>query len=105
MVAALTYSSQARTLLRLIEGSRFESEAGIIGRALNELYKSIRTRQDFVLFVRALIDDLRENPDSWEHRDLEGFLEALGAWVNDAAPEQADWKLIAAMLLGASAYE
>jgi hypothetical protein len=72
---------------------------------ISDLYKAIRTRQDFVLFVDGLRRDLRENPESWENPDLDRFLEALGAWVNDSAPEEADWKLIGAILMAAKTYE
>ena len=48
---------------------------------LDEPLKSVRTRDDFVAFVRALLRDLHENPGVWENTTLETYLEAMAAWV------------------------
>jgi hypothetical protein len=82
---------------------------------LAEHNNSIRSREDFVVFVKALTKDLRENPASWENTNLDRFLEALGAWVEDMdgyylnqgkpVPKQPDWKVAADMLLAAKMYE
>ena len=82
---------------------------------LNEKNNSIRSREDFVDFVRALRIDLAEDPQSWVNRSLESFLEALGAWVEDMdgyyvnqgkpVPTQPDWKLIGNILMAAKVYE
>ncbi len=76
---------------------------------------SIRTREDFVAFVKALHRDLRDHSGSWENRDLESYLAALAAWVEDMdgyylnhgmpIPQQPDWKVAADMLLAAKMYE
>lgn len=75
----------------------------------------IHSREDFVAFVKALSQDLRDNPASWENANLERYLEALGAWVEDMdgyylnqgkpLPQQPDWKVIADMLMAAKKYE
>lgn len=82
---------------------------------LAEHNNSIRSREDFVAFIKALVKDLRENPASWENSNLESYLEALGAWVEDMdgyylnqgkhVPQQPDWKVIADMLMAAKMYE
>ena len=76
---------------------------------------SIRSREDFVAFVRALRKDFTENPQSWENDNLDHFLEALSAWVEDMdgyylnqgkpVPRQLDWKTFADILMGAKMYE
>jgi len=76
---------------------------------------SIRSREDFVAFVRALSNDFKEHPESWENKDLPRFLEALGAWVQDMdgyyrsqgkpTPGQLDWKIFADILMAAKMYE
>jgi hypothetical protein len=83
--------------------------------SLVEQHKQIRTREDFLTFVKALNKDLRDHPDTWENKSLDRFLEALGAWIEDMdgyyinqgkpVPRQLDWKVIGDMLMGAKMYE
>jgi hypothetical protein len=80
-----------------------------------EKNKSIKSREDFIAFVRTLSKDFRENPQSWENDNLERFLEALGSWVEDMdgyyrnqgkpVPQQLDWNTLADMLMAAKMYE
>jgi len=82
---------------------------------LSEMVEQIQSQPDFVAFSQALVKDLKENPDGWENRDLPGFLEALGAWVDDmngyyqakggAIPLQPSWKMLGEVLLAAKVYE
>jgi hypothetical protein len=75
----------------------------------------IQSREDFIAFVRSLSKDFRDHPQSWENDNLERFLEALGAWVEDMdgyyrkqgkpVPQQLDWKTFADMLMAAKMYE
>jgi hypothetical protein len=74
----------------------------------------MRSREDFVEFVKALRKDFHDNPTSWENPTLERFLEALSTWVadmdgyylnqNKPVPEQADWKVVADMFVAARVY-
>lgn len=69
----------------------------------------------FVVSVYELSKDYRENPQSWENKDLGTFLEALAAWLEDMdgyylhqrqpIPEKPDWKNVADMLMAAKLYE
>ncbi len=82
---------------------------------LEQQVESISSRQDFSNFVRSLSVSIRESPDTWENTDLERFLEALAAWVEDMDgyfenrgepfPQTLDWKLLGKMLLAAKIYE
>lgn len=82
---------------------------------LAEHNDAIHSREDFVTFVKALVRDLHENPDSWENNSLERFLEALSAWVEDmdgyyihqnkSVPKQPDWKVIGDILMASKIYE
>lgn len=81
----------------------------------NERVDHITTREDFVTFVRRLVNSLEENPADWENRDLRAFLEAMAAWVEDMdgyyenrgepIPQQLDWKTLGQILLAARIYE
>lgn len=82
---------------------------------LEEHNKAIRSREELVEFVKALSDDFRDNSDSWENANLQRFLDALGAWVEDMdgyyqnqgqlLPEQPTWKVIGDILMAAKVYE
>jgi hypothetical protein len=75
----------------------------------------IKTKKDFVSFVYELSQDYRDNPKSWQNKDLGSFLEALAAWVDDMegyylnqgqqVPEKPDWQMLANMLTAAKIYE
>jgi hypothetical protein len=82
---------------------------------LDELLNSVESRQDLARFVLALKQDLIDHPDDWENVSLEGFLDALSAWIGSmhgyfknqglSEPDNPDWKLVGMMLLAASMYE
>jgi len=82
---------------------------------LAEHSDTIRSRDDFLEFLKALRKDLLDNPGAWENTSLERFLEALAGWVHDMdryyldqskpVPQQPDWKMVAEMLMAASIYE
>jgi len=82
---------------------------------LDEQVDQIQTRKDFVAFVRALLKDLSDHPERWENNDLQSFLDALSAWVEDMdgyylnrgepMPKEPSWRVLAQMLLAAKIYE
>jgi hypothetical protein len=82
---------------------------------LENLMDSIRTRKDFVSFVDTLRHDLEDVPDAWERTDLDGFLEALQAFVEalpnvfrnegKLMPEQPSWQLLGLILHQGKYYE
>ncbi|MEU1405542.1 hypothetical protein ABZ471_24825 [Streptomyces sp. NPDC005728] len=75
----------------------------------------IPDREALSAFLRRLRIDFEENGAEWENRTLDGFLEALGAWVSDAPgwyanrgeelPAKGDWTFIARALSAARIYE
>ena len=81
----------------------------------NDWSRGVRSSTDFSAFVLALVAHFRQNPDSWENKDLASFLEALGAWAEDmdgyfksrgeSVPEAPTWAAFAQMLLAAKVYE
>lgn len=82
---------------------------------LNEESNAIRSRDDFVHFVKALLRDFEENPSGWENHDLGSFLDAVAAWTEDMdgyfenrgepTPQQPDWRLLGQIMLAAKYYE
>ena len=84
-------------------------------KPLKEKAESVASRTDLAEFIRDLVKDLGENPESWENRDLPSFLSALGAWVEDMegyfknkgepVPPSPEWRHLAQMLLAAKIYE
>lgn len=82
---------------------------------LSEQVSAIQTRSDLAIFIRAILRDFREAPNGWENRDLESYLEALAAWVEDMegyyqnrgeiVPDQPVWMTLGQMLLAARIYE
>jgi len=83
--------------------------------ALVDQAAAIRSRADFVEFVRELSANFIEHPEIWANDRLDVFLSAMAAWVEDSdgyfastrqsVPVSLDWKHIAEMLLAASIYE
>lgn len=77
--------------------------------------KKIKTRKDFISFLRDLKKDYTENQSSWENKDIETFLEAIASWIEDMdgfyinqglpVPEKPDWKILADIFMGGKLYE
>jgi hypothetical protein len=82
---------------------------------LDEQVKTIRSREDFIDFTRALLNDLNERPEQWGNADLLSYLEALCAWVEDMdgyylnrgepIPKDPNWMVFGQILLAARIYE
>lgn len=79
---------------------------------LVEYNDSIRSREDFVAFARALSADLHDNPETWQNGSLERFLEALAACAENVVgeclkpvPQKPDWKVLGDMLMAAKVFE
>jgi hypothetical protein len=82
---------------------------------LREQVEKIQTRDDFVMFMHHLVQDLRTCPERWEHTSLDAYLAALAAWVQDMdgyyhnrgeeSPQHLTWKHIGEILLAARIYE
>ena len=81
----------------------------------SEDIRKIKTKKDFVIFVRELSEDFFNNKESWQNKDVGTFLEALAAWTDDMEgyylnqgfpmPEKPEWEMIANMLNAAKFYE
>jgi len=85
---------------------------------MKELIKKIETldsKEDFIGFLELLVQDLRINPDGWENKSLESYLEAAASWTQDmegyyqnnnlSMPQNVNWKFFANILIAAKMYE
>jgi hypothetical protein len=82
---------------------------------LQERAEKIHTRDDLVLFIQHLVEDLRTCPQGWENTSLEAYLTAMAAWLQDmdgyyynrgeTAPQHPTWKHVGEILLAARIYE
>jgi hypothetical protein len=77
--------------------------------------EDVKSREDLADFIRGLRADLAEDAEQWENPDLDGYLEALGAVVEDLegrfmnrgepVPTEPSWRLVAELLDAATVYE
>jgi hypothetical protein len=77
--------------------------------------EKIHTRDDLVMFIHHLVQDLRICPEHWENATLETYLTAIAAWMQDMdgyyrhrgaeVPHQPTWKQMGEILLAARIYE
>ncbi|RYE25910.1 MAG: hypothetical protein EOP51_02445 [Sphingobacteriales bacterium] len=75
----------------------------------------IKTKADFIQFIDLMVADLKDNPQTWENRDLSSFLSAIGSWVeamegcyvnvNKPLPVDISWNAFADVLSAAKVYE
>jgi hypothetical protein len=77
--------------------------------------EDVKTREELAVFIRGLRADLARHPEEWESPNLDLYLEALAAVVEDldggfmnrgeAVPTQPSWGLVAEILDTAKIYE
>jgi hypothetical protein len=76
----------------------------------------VTDKQSFIKFIDLLRQDLLDNPDTWENKSLDDFLEALGRYADDIQgyydymkldinSDKPDWQTFADIFKGASIYE
>jgi len=70
---------------------------------LDEIAEGVTSREGFVRFLRALLEDLKRElslPEEetawgggdWGHTDLDGFLETWAAWLEGVTPRSPQWE-------------
>jgi len=86
------------------------------GDELVEFAESIKSRDDFLKFMRFYVEDFQVNKDEWENTDLASYLFGLNGFVGSMdgyyknKGEQVDvdhpsWKMLAEVLLAACVFE
>ncbi|MCB9059859.1 MAG: hypothetical protein H6627_14935 [Calditrichae bacterium] len=69
-----------------------------------EKVEDIKTKNEFVDFLKVLKKDLAYKSEEWANDNLEAFLEGLYGYSFDTK-EEASWKTFAKILLAAKNYE
>jgi hypothetical protein len=82
---------------------------------LHEMLNEIRSKDDLLVLLTALRQDLVANKEDWENPTLDSYLEAMQGWIQDmdgyysninqTIPEQPTWKVFADILYAAKMYE
>jgi len=78
--------------------------------------EKVDNRKEFIDFIEKLSSDLRENPENWENKSLEDYLEAVARYATDIQgyydntkqnidADKANWQTFADIFLGARIYE
>ena len=78
-------------------------------------FQSVKTREQLISSISFLRENLLKNPESWENKDLDSFLEALEGWLTDSPgyyknngdeiSNQDPWSIVATALAAAAIYE
>ena len=77
--------------------------------------QNVNSQNDLAKFVEELLIDYRKNKDSWENADLDSFLEAMSAWVQDLDGYYENneleistlnkWRILADILMASRVYQ
>lgn len=77
-----------------------------------ELAEQATSKEDFVIFLQALIDDFTNNRDRWENPELGRYLEAMEAFLSSSTDKSLhkidfmpSWSLFAKIMYTATLYE
>ena len=75
----------------------------------------VKTKEDFIFFLEKMMQDLKENPKTWENNSLDTFLDAMKSWVEDMdnyyinveqpIPKNVSWKVFSEILMASKIYE
>lgn len=84
-------------------------------RNLEQIVQNVKSKDDFIIFISTLIQDLKNKPETWENKNLENYLEAIESWTEDMegyyinnnlpVPENVNWKVFSQILIAAKMYE
>ena len=79
---------------------------------VNDCIDKVATKDDFILFMKLLKEDFLMNKAQWENTNIEHFLDAISAWVEDAnlddfsqESRKIDWQFMANVFYAGKVYE
>jgi hypothetical protein len=69
--------------------------------------EQVSDQESFVRYLVAMRADIKDNPDELENTNLDSFLEAVTAWLEDSPPqtESNPWRLAAVLFRVGTIYE
>ena len=83
--------------------------------SVDKLLDNMNSKEDFIFFMRCLLNDNQVNIEEWENRDIPLYLESIASWVEDMEgyyqnigleiPSNIDWKFIATLFYVGKIYE
>ena len=84
--------------------------------SLYDAVDEMKTKEDFVNFLKLLKDDYIENKDSWENPTMEWYLDSMAVWteegleryyvnIGEKLPDNIPWRVFAEILLASKIYE
>jgi hypothetical protein len=75
---------------------------------IEDLLREPASLDDVINTLQELRADLLREPEAWENPTLEGYLEAMEAWLTackDRIPPEATWRVFVGALTAAKLYE
>lgn len=64
---------------------------------ITKIIESISDKEDFLSFIQRLVVDYRENPQKWENKSVDEYLQAMVSWIEDFSSSEfnnIDWNKI-----------
>jgi hypothetical protein len=68
----------------------------------------IKSKEDFILFLKKLTNDFEENSRDWENQDLTSYFESMKAWIEDTDDSNLEgnlWAVMSKIVLAPKYYE
>lgn len=68
----------------------------------------IKSKEDFILFLKRLTIDFGENNHDWENQDLSSYFESMNAWLEDTDDSNLEgnvWTVMSKIILAPKYYE
>jgi len=83
---------------------------------ISDLADNVKTKEEFQIFLKVFIQELKQEPNAWGNKSLPDFLEGLygftmdlaGYYINQGSTDNVDkptWSTFANILLAAKNYE
>ncbi len=80
----------------------------------NDETSKIKSVDNFVEFLKNLANDFHEKKNDWQNWDIDAYLKAVAAWIEDSKRNQKmqssfgeikNWKMLADIFLAGKLYE
>lgn len=80
---------------------------------MTKIIEKIKNKSDFIRFLNLLSKDFERNPNEWENKTIQEFLEQMASWiedystcpVNDIKWDTIDFKVLAQIVYMGKIYE